>query len=112
MSAHGILIVGGSGVVGRRIAAELSPEYGDQIIVAGRNLDRAKTTAAAIGRGVRGREIDVNVPSSIAGALGDVAVVIGCIDRPKRDLLHAAIERGLRYTDITPHLTELGPPPH
>jgi len=74
VSAQGILIAGGYGVVGRRIAAELAPDYADQVIVAGRNLDRAKTTATAIGYGARGREVDVNVPSSIAAALNDVAV--------------------------------------
>jgi len=34
--------------------------------------------------------------------------VVSCIDEPDRALLHAAIKRGLAYTDITPHLTELG----
>jgi saccharopine dehydrogenase-like NADP-dependent oxidoreductase len=33
---------------------------------------------------------------------------VSCIDQPRRGLLRAAIERGLRYTDITPHLVELG----
>lgn len=104
----GILIVGGYGVVGRRIAADLAPDYRDRVVVAGRHLDRAKDIAAAIGHGARGREIDVNVPSSVAAALDDVAVVVSCVDQPGRNLLNAAIERGLRYTDITPHLTELG----
>jgi saccharopine dehydrogenase (NAD+, L-lysine-forming) len=108
MSTQGILIAGGYGVVGRRIAAELAPDYLGQVILAGRSLDRAKATAGAIGYGARGREVDVTVPSSIAAALDDVAVVVSCIDQPGRSLLHAAIERGLRYTDITPHLTELG----
>jgi len=76
MNAHGILIVGGSGVVGSRIAEQLAPDYGDRVIVAGRNLDRAKVIAAAIGHGVHARVVDVNVPSSIAAALDDVAVVI------------------------------------
>jgi saccharopine dehydrogenase-like NADP-dependent oxidoreductase len=108
MNALGILIVGGYGVVGGRIAAELAPDYPDRVIVAGRDLDRANAAATAIGHGVRGREADVTLSSSIAAALGDVAVVMSCIDQPGRGLLHAAIERGLRYTDITPHLTELG----
>ena len=82
MSAQGILIAGGYGVVGRRIAAELAPDYPDQVILAGRNLDRAKATAAAIGYGARGREVDVTVPSSIAAALDEVAVVVSCIDQP------------------------------
>jgi saccharopine dehydrogenase (NAD+, L-lysine-forming) len=106
--AQSILIVGGYGVVGRRIAAELAPDYPDRVVVAGRNLARAEELAAAIGRGVRGRRIDIAIPSSIAKALEDVAVVISCIDQPGRTLLSAAVERGLRYTDITPHLTELG----
>jgi hypothetical protein len=103
-----ILIAGGYGVVGSRIAAELASDHLDRVIVAGRNLGRADATAAAIGHGVRGRELDVTVPSSIAAALDDVAVVVSCIDQPQRGLLHAVVERGLRYTDITPHLTELG----
>ena len=106
MPERGILIAGGYGVVGRRIAAELAPDY--QVIVAGRHLEQAKATAAAIGHGVSGREIDVTAEASIATALQGIATVVSCIDQPRRCLLRAAIERGLRYTDITPHLVELG----
>jgi saccharopine dehydrogenase (NAD+, L-lysine forming) len=106
MTEPGILIAGGYGVVGQRIAAELAPDY--RVIVAGRHLEQAKATAAAIGHGVRGREIDVTVEASIAAALEGIATVMSCIDQPRRGLLHAAIERGLQYTDITPHLVELG----
>jgi saccharopine dehydrogenase (NAD+, L-lysine-forming) len=103
-----ILIVGGYGVVGRRIAAELGPDYPGRVVVAGRSLARADNAATVIGHGARGRKIDVALPSSVAAALEGVAVVISCIDQPGRTLLWAVIERGLRYTDITPHLTELG----
>ena len=106
MSEQGILIAGGYGVVGQRIAAALARDY--PVIVAGRHLEQAKETAAAIGSGVRGRELDVTVEASIAAALQGVAAVMSRIDQPQRGLLHAAIERGLRYTDITPHLVELG----
>jgi saccharopine dehydrogenase (NAD+, L-lysine-forming) len=108
MLAQSILIVGGYGVVGRRITAELAPDYPDRLVVAGRNLARADQLATDIGHGARGRQVDIAVPSSIAAALKGVAVVISCIDQPGRTLLRAAIERGLQYTDITPHLTELG----
>jgi saccharopine dehydrogenase (NAD+, L-lysine-forming) len=108
MCAQGILIVGGYGVVGRRIAAQLAPDFPDRVLVGGRNLARAQEIAAEIGHGARGRRIDIAEPSSIAAALEDVTVVISCIDQPGRTLLWAALERGLRYTDITPHLTELG----
>jgi saccharopine dehydrogenase-like NADP-dependent oxidoreductase len=106
MTEQSILIAGGYGVVGQRIAAELAPDY--RVIVAGRHLEQAKATAAAIGHGVRSRLIDVTVEASIGAALKDVATVVSCIDQPRRRLLHTAIERGLQYTDVTPHLTELG----
>jgi saccharopine dehydrogenase-like NADP-dependent oxidoreductase len=76
--------------------------------VAGRHIAQAEAMAAAIGHGVRGREININDVDSIARALDGIAVIISCIDQPRRGLLHAAIDRGLAYTDITPHLTELG----
>jgi saccharopine dehydrogenase (NAD+, L-lysine forming) len=108
MSARGILIVGGYGVIGRRIAVELAVDYSDQITIAGRNGAKAAEAAAATGRGARGRQIDTSVATSVAAALEGVAIVISCIDLPDRALLWAAIERGLCYTDITPRLTELG----
>src|SRR6266567_2673508 len=107
MKAPGILIVGGYGVVGRRIAAELAPDYPERVVVAGRNPAQADKVAAAIGHGARGRVIDTAAPSSIAAALEEMAIVISCVDLPDRALLWAAIERGLRYTDITPRLAEL-----
>jgi saccharopine dehydrogenase (NAD+, L-lysine forming) len=107
-SAGAILIVGGYGVVGARIAADLAPDHPDQVIVAGRSALRAQAAAAALGHGARGRFIDIEQPASIDAALAGVRAVMSCIDQPGRRLLHAASERGLRYTDITPHLCELG----
>ena len=106
MNGREVLIAGGYGVVGRRIAAELAPDH--EVIVAGRHLQQAEATAAAIGHRARGRALDVPDDESIAAALDGVAAVVSCVDQPQRRLLHAAIRRGLRYTDITPHLVELG----
>lgn len=103
-SAHGILIVGGYGIVGGVIARDLAPEYAGQVIIGGRHLDRAGQLALELGNGARARAIDVTQPSSIASALDGVAMIVSCIDQPEPYLLHAAIERGLGYTDITPHL--------
>lgn len=103
-----LLIVGGYGVVGRRIAEALAPDYPERVVLAGRNRARADATAAHIGHGTCGRVIDINDAQSIAAALEGVSTVISCIDQPGRKLLWAAARRGLGYTDITPHLTELG----
>jgi nucleoside-diphosphate-sugar epimerase len=41
VNSQGILIVGGYGVVGRRIAAELAADYPGHVVIGGRNLGRA-----------------------------------------------------------------------
>ena len=103
-----MLVVGGYGVVGSRIAGDLAADFPGRVVVAGRHGDRADAAAAAIGHGTRGRRIDVRVASSIAAALEDVSIAVNCIDQPDRGLLWAAIGRGVAYTDITPHLVDLG----
>lgn len=108
LRSSGILVAGGYGVVGRRIAADLAFDYPGRVIVAGRRIERADTAAKKIGYGVRGRTLDIAFPASIAAALHDVGLVVSCIDQPGRTLLNAAVARGLCYTDITPHLAELG----
>src|SRR5215207_3020333 len=99
-----ILITGGYGTVGRRVAADLAPDYPDRVVVAGRNTEKAARLAAELGHGVRGHRVDVGDRGSVEAALGSVGVVMSCIDQPEPHLLRAAIGRGLAYTDIAPHL--------
>jgi len=99
-----LLITGGYGTVGRRVAAELAPDYQGRLVVAGRSAAKAGQLAAEIGYGARGRMIDVGDRASVEAALGGVGVVMNCIDQPEPHLLRAAIARGLAYTDIAPHL--------
>jgi saccharopine dehydrogenase (NAD+, L-lysine-forming) len=95
-------------VVGQRIAADLAPDFPGRIVVAGRRQNQADALARSIGNGTRGLRVDVTDDSSIAGALDGVAVAVNCIDQPDRAVLRAAIARGLAFTDITPHLVDLG----
>src|SRR6266545_435422 len=106
---NNILIVGGYGVVGQRIAADLAPDYPDRIVVAGRRIEHATHLAAVLGHGTRGRQIDVNDLLSIEAALDGVSLVVSCIDQREPHLLRAAIAHGLAYTDITPHLMQRRP---
>ena len=106
---NGILLAGGYGVVGSLIAADLAADF--RVVIAGRNLVRANAVAAAIGHGVSGRKMDVLDNDSIATALSDIGLVVSCIDQPRRGLLHAALKRGIAYTDITPHLVALAEEP-
>src|SRR5215218_9137085 len=99
-----ILITGGYGTVGRRVAADLAPDYPDRVVVAGRSAEKASQLAVELGHGVRGRRVDVGEPLSIEAALEGVGVVLSGIDQAEPHLLRAAIRRGLAYTDIAPHL--------
>lgn len=99
-----ILIAGGYGTVGRRVAADLASEYSGRVVVAGRSAEKAARLAGELGHGVRGRRVDVGDLGSLEAALDDVGLVLSCIDQPEPHLLRAAIARGLAYTDIAPHL--------
>jgi saccharopine dehydrogenase (NAD+, L-lysine forming) len=99
-----ILITGGYGTVGRRVAADLAPDYSGRVVVAGRSAEKAAQLAAELGHGVRGRRVDVGDLGSVEAALDSVGLVMSCIDQPEPHLLRAAIARGLAYTDIAPHL--------
>jgi saccharopine dehydrogenase (NAD+, L-lysine forming) len=100
VSSQKILIVGGYGVVGTRIAAQLAPEYPGCLVIGGRNPERADKLAKSIGQGVRGRKIDITAPATIASALDDIAVVISCIDQPSRTLLWAAIDGQAHWWNV------------
>jgi saccharopine dehydrogenase (NAD+, L-lysine-forming) len=90
--------------VGRRVAADLAPDYPGRVVVAGRSAEKAAQLTVALGKGTRGRQIDVGDPDSVEAALEGVGVVMSCIDQPEPHLLRTAIRRGLAYTDIAPHL--------
>lgn len=71
MTAGDILIVGGYGEVGRRLAAQLEATQPKRVIVAGRHPEQAN--------GMPARRIDVDDPASIEVALEGVDVVVPCV---------------------------------
>ncbi len=98
-----ILIVGGSGVVGRKIASDLAADYPNRVVIAARDVEKASQVAAEIGYGVRVRGIDVRDCASIEAALPGVGSMVSCVaqgDTPP--LLLAAVAHGCGYTDIAP----------
>ena len=109
---NGILIAGGTGTVGCRIAKNLAPDYPNRVIVAARNTEKARDLASELGHGVRARPIDVRDRSSVDTALEDVGTVISCVVQPETpNLLLASIARGLGYTDIAPMSVKRPPYP-
>jgi saccharopine dehydrogenase (NAD+, L-lysine-forming) len=97
-----VLIAGGYGEVGRRLATRLARVYPGRVIVAGRSLERARQAAGCVGFGARGVAMDVNERASVERALEGVALVVSCVDqRVPYPLLSTAGARGLAYTDVT-----------
>jgi len=74
MSDGLVLIVGGTGGLGRELAAHYQ-QRGAQVVVTGRDAERAGAVAAEIGEGVTGLGVDLSRPESIASALADVGPV-------------------------------------
>jgi saccharopine dehydrogenase-like NADP-dependent oxidoreductase len=94
LSAGDILVVGGYGQVGLRIAAQLETEHPRRVVVAGRHPERAAWA--------RVKRIDVDDPASIEAALEGICAVAACVRQREPHLLHAAIRRGLAYTSVAP----------
>lgn len=92
--AQEILVVGGYGAVGRRIARLLDAAHPGSVIVAGRNPERVLDGPA--------RRIDVDDAASIDAALAGIAVVVACVRQREPHLLQAAVRRGIAYTSIAP----------
>lgn len=74
MPEGSVLIVGGTGGLGREIARHFHGR-GDQVVITGRDPERSAGIASDIGDGVLGLGVDLSEPESIAGALSVVGPV-------------------------------------
>lgn len=74
MADGSVLVVGGTGGIGREIARHYH-DQGRDVIVTGRDPERAAAIASEIGPGVTGIGFDLSRPETIAGALADVGPV-------------------------------------
>lgn len=74
MAQGSVLVVGGTGGIGRELARHYR-DSGSDVIITGRDHDRAQAVANEIGEGVSGIGFDLSDPHSIRGALTDVGPV-------------------------------------
>lgn len=100
-AATRVLIVGGYGNVGQRIARLLDEDLGDRLLIAGRDVRHATRFAATLRDGATARLIDIDDPESYASALIDVVAVIMCLDTTELAFPLACVKRGIRYIDIS-----------
>ncbi len=74
MTEGSVLIVGGTGGIGRELARQYL-DRGAAVIVTGRDREKAEATAADLGKGATGIAYDLGEPESIVTALADIGPV-------------------------------------
>jgi NAD(P)-dependent dehydrogenase (short-subunit alcohol dehydrogenase family) len=79
-----VVVIGGTSGLGRAVASHYAGQGAD-VVLSGRDPDRAKAVAAEVGETVRGIALDLERPGELSAALTDVGAV--------RHLVLAAIDR-------------------
>jgi len=94
-----VLIVGGTAGIGQSLARFFAVN-GDEVIVTGRDAERAQQAAKEIGGNVRGLGFDLAEPEQIAAALADVErvdhLVLSAIERDQNTVADYDIARARR----------------
>ena len=96
-----ILIIGGYGNVGRIIASELAKRFPGQVIVAGRDYQKAKDFSLELGQQVIPMAFDISRISANEKILDDVGIVMMCLDLESIEFVRLCIQRGIHYIDIS-----------
>lgn len=95
MAEGSVLIVGGTGGLGREVARHYQSR-GDSVIITGRDQGRAEEIAGELGDRVTGLGFDLAEPQTIAGALAGVGpvsrLVLAAIARDNNPVREYAIE--------------------
>jgi NAD(P)-dependent dehydrogenase (short-subunit alcohol dehydrogenase family) len=78
MSSRTLLVVGGTSGIGLEVA-RAARSRGDEVVITGRDEDRAVKVAETLGEGVRGLGLDLAEPTELAARLEDVERVDGLV---------------------------------
>lgn len=103
MADASVLIVGGTGGIGRELARSYADD-GLPVVITGREDIRAAEIAAEIGSGVAGIGFDLADPTSIADALGEIGpvsrLVLSAIARDNNPVRDYTIEGAINLTTM------------
>jgi len=96
-----ILIVGGYGAVGGVISTTLGNLFPGEVIVAGRDFQKAKALSSKLGQKVIPLELDITSVPKDDERLENVSIIIMCIDQKNTHFVAQCVQRGIHYIDIT-----------
>jgi NAD(P)-dependent dehydrogenase (short-subunit alcohol dehydrogenase family) len=103
MSDAVVLVVGGTLGLGREVAAHYARE-GSQVVITGRDPDRANAAAAEIGDGVTALAFDLAKPETVAAGLAGVGpvsrLVLAAISRDQNAVREYDIALALELTTM------------
>ena len=98
------LVLGGYGNFGARIARALAPQFGANLLLGGRDAQRAESLAKALGQGVQGVGIDLSKPglSKTLSSLGVELLIhtAGPFQAQGYAVATAAVAAGAHYIDL------------
>ena len=96
-------IVGGYGATGTAVVAELVKASSGEILIGGRDLDKATASAAKVGSRVSGTQLDVLDARSLDDFCGRCSVVINCagpVSLLQDRVAQAALRSRSHYIDV------------
>jgi len=96
-----ILIVGGYGKVGSNVAKILIDSFPDQLIIAGRNFDKAKKFSKDLSSHIIPKYLDVNAKRFSSELFENVQTVIMCLDITNTLFVEECFKNKANYIDIT-----------
>ncbi len=104
--ADQVLILGGSGRVGARVASDLIAHTDSDITITGRDATKAERMAAFLGPRVRVLRLDLEEQTALQQAIAQANLVVHCAGpfhyRDAR-VLKSCIDQGVPYIDVSDH---------
>jgi NAD(P)-dependent dehydrogenase (short-subunit alcohol dehydrogenase family) len=93
------VVIGGTSGIGLEVARDRAAR-GDDVVLTGRDPDRAAEIAATVGDSVSGLALDLNQTPALSGALSDVGevdrLVVAAIERDQNTIADYDVERATR----------------
>ncbi|MBD1844082.1 saccharopine dehydrogenase NADP-binding domain-containing protein [Cyanobacteria bacterium FACHB-63] len=101
-----VLILGGTGRVGSKVAADLIAHTDAEITIAGRNLLTGAQVSQQLGERVKFSAIDLSAAAVLKGAIAQSDLVIHCagpFHYRNASVLQICIDQGVNYIDVSDH---------
>ncbi len=101
-----VLILGGSGRIGSKVAADLIAHTSAEITIAGRNSSAGAEVSRQLGERVRFSAIDLSATSDLKEAISRADLVIHCagpFHYRNASVLQSCIDQGVNYIDVSDH---------